>query len=233
MSQAEAIVRANLDRVRDRIAEACQRADRPAESVQLVGVSKYVGPVETAALAAVGCGVLGEARPQELWAKAASPELASQAIQWRLIGHLQRNKVDRTVSVAASIDSVDSLRLLAAIDKAAGAAGKRQAILIEVNCSGDPEKHGFAPDDLPKLLDEASKHEHVEVRGLMTMAAREGGPEVARRNFADLRELRDRLATPSRPLAELSMGMSGDLEVAIIEGSTLVRVGRALWEGLR
>lgn len=228
-----ATVAANLARVRDRIAGASDKAGRSVDAVKLVGVSKYVDAKATAALVAAGCETLGEARPQQLWDKASAPELAGLRIEWRLIGHLQRNKAGRTVSVASSIDSVDSRRLLKAIDKAAGEQSKRLPILLEVNISGDAEKHGFRPAEIDAVFKEIAGWPNVQVEGLMGMAAREGGVETARRNFAELRELRDRLATPELPLAELSMGMSGDLEAAIAEGSTLVRVGSALWEGLR
>lgn len=228
-----AIVRANLDRVRERIAKACDAVGRTAESVTLIGVSKYVDAGATAALVAAGCTTLGEARPQQLWEKAAASELSGLPISWRLIGHLQRNKVDRTVAVADSIDSVDSLRLLKAVEKAAASAGMQQRILLEVNISGDSEKHGFSANELSDVLAELDGFPHVEVHGLMGMAAREGGTDVARKNFADLRELRDQLAKPELLLTELSMGMSGDLESAIMEGSSHVRVGSALWKGIR
>ena len=229
----DATVRANLARVRERIATACQRAGRDPAGVRLVGVSKYVDPLAAAALVRAGCVDLGEARPQVLWAKAAAPELTGVGVRWRLIGHLQRNKADRTVAASAAIDSVDSLRLLSTLDKAAAAAGKRLPILLEVNVSGDAEKHGFAPADLAEALERLDNCPNLLAEGLMGMAARDGGAEVARHNFATLRELRDRLSTPQRPLGELSMGMSGDLDQAILEGSTMVRVGSALWEGLR
>lgn len=229
------IVRANLARVRERIARACDAAGRSIEEVTLVGVSKYVDAAKTAALFEAGCHELGEARPQQLWAKADAPELRDIEVRWRLIGHLQRNKAERTVACAHSIDSVDSRRLIVAIDKAAAASGKRLRVLLEVNCSGDPEKHGLKPDDAPGLLAELGDFPNVEVLGLMTMAAREGGEAVARANFAKLRELRDellRLLPEGHSLDQLSMGMSGDLEAAIMEGSTHVRVGSALWAGL-
>lgn len=227
-------VRANLARVRERLDAACDRAGRSPDEVTLVGVTKYVGPRETAALVDAGCATLGESRPQQLWAKAAAPELADRSeIEWRLVGHLQRNKVERTLPLAASIDSVDSRRLLTAIDKAANALGKRQPVLLEANISGDAEKHGFTPEELAAVVSEADTWSSVEIRGLMGMAAREGGETVARSNFASLRELRDRLATSQLPLEELSIGMSGDFEAAIAEGSTLVRVGSALWEGIK
>jgi pyridoxal phosphate enzyme (YggS family) len=231
--EIDALVRSNLQRVRERIATACDSAARSVDEVRLVGVSKYVGPRETAALFAAGCTLLGEARPQELWAKAEAPELASLDIEWRLIGHLQRNKVGRTLPLVASIDSVDSRRLLSTIDHVATDLGHNQRVLLEVNISGDSEKHGFSAQELREVVKQLDAWPHVEVKGLMGMAAREGGVSVARGNFAALRELREELATPSLPLAELSIGMSSDFEAAIAEGSTLVRIGSALWEGLK
>lgn len=227
------IIRDNLARVRERIAAACDAARRSPGEVRLVGVSKYVGPYPSAQLAVAGCRDLGESRPQQLWEKAETLGLDGCDVRWRMIGHLQRNKAPRTVAIADSIDSVDSRRLLTAIDQAAERAGKRQAVLLEVNSSGDTEKHGFTAEGLRGVLAELDTWPHVEARGLMTMAAREGGAEVARRNFATLRELRDEQAAAAGvSLPELSMGMSGDFEAAIAEGSTLVRIGSALWEGV-
>lgn len=227
-------VRENLSRVRERIAAACDAAGRSCDGVKLVGVSKYVGVPETLALVRAGCSCLGESRPQQLWEKAGDPSLKEQAVEWRLIGHLQRNKAKRTVEAGIRcLDSIDSLRLLRAINEAAGQAGLKQHVLLEVNASGDAEKHGFAAEELPAVLAELESCSNVQVQGFMTMAARGGDVETARRNFASLRELRDRVATPELPLRELSMGMSGDFEQAIQEGSTLIRIGSALWEGIK
>jgi pyridoxal phosphate enzyme (YggS family) len=232
----------NLRRVRARIARAAESCGRREDEITLVGVTKYVGARETAELVAAGCVDLGEARPQELWTKAAQATIASgsPAIRWHLIGHLQRNKVRRTLPLVKLIHSIDSGRLLAEIDAEAGTLAEivdnfssPAQLLLEVNTSGETAKHGLAPDDVEPLLAAAPQFPNVAICGLMTMAALEGGPAVAARNFSALRELRDRL----RPLApnnvrldELSMGMSGDYEVAIREGATIVRVGSALWE---
>ena len=192
----------NLARVRERIAHAAESAGRRADEITLVGVTKYVGPREAAELVAAGCPDLGESRPQELWTKAAA--LASRvcpAIRWHLVGHLQRNKIRRTLPLVSLIHSVDSERLLAAIDEAqqdAGDNGPPVNVLLEVNTSGEAAKHGLAPDEVEPLLAAAENYPHVSIRGLMTMAALEGGPAVAARNFAALRELRDRLK-PSAP----------------------------------
>lgn len=228
------IVRSNLRRVQQRIAEAEHEAGRPAGDVCLVGVSKYVNSDGAAALLEFGIADLGEARPQQLWDKASDPRLSRLAgVRWHLIGHLQRNKVDRTVPLTHLIHSVESERLLRAIDAAAASANRRQPILLEVNCSGDASKDGLAPQEALRLAGSVDQFPHVELQGLMAMAALEGGPQTARRNFADLRQLRDRMSVLlGQPLPVLSMGMSGDLREAILEGATHVRVGSALWEGV-
>jgi pyridoxal phosphate enzyme (YggS family) len=219
----------NLARVRDRIAEATLQADRASDSVTLVAVSKYVDAAATRALLEAGCPALGESRPQQLWDKAADPALATA--QWHLIGHLQRNKVARTLPCTTLIHSVDSLRLLEAIDAAASTPVR---VLLEVNCSLEAAKQGLTPEGLEALLAELPRFPQVQVCGLMTMAARSGGPSTAARNFEALRALRDRLECPAgTTLEELSMGMSGDFEEAIRAGATLVRIGSLLWEGVR
>jgi hypothetical protein len=168
-----------------------------------------------------------------LWEKAET--LADPGVRWHLIGHLQRNKVRRTLPLVEMIQSADSRELLEAINRIAGEQGRRVPVLLEVNVSAEEAKHGFPPEAIEPLLAELPRYEHVQVRGLMCMAGLEGGLDKARRDFAALRELRDRLR-PNCPegisLDELSMGMSGDYEVAIEEGATLVRVGSALFEGL-
>jgi pyridoxal phosphate enzyme (YggS family) len=160
-------------------------------------------------------------------------EPSTEAICWHLIGHLQRNKVRRTLPLVSWVHSADSLRLLEEIDREAAALGWRPGVLLEINVSGDPTKHGFRAEELDALLPRLAHLPSLNVRGLMCMAAREGDLDVARRNFAELRELRDRLrqAVPDNVrLDELSMGMSGDFEAAIKEGATMVRIGSALFE---
>jgi PLP dependent protein len=244
----------NLRRVKERIARAAEFAGRRADEITLVGVTKYVTSAEASELITAGCHHLGESRPQELWKKAAdlSPGEAASAglslpksaagrttitppIQWHFIGHLQRNKVARTLPIVSLIHSVDSERLLAAINDAHTPVNDQPpiAVLLEVNTCAETAKNGLPPDEVEPLLAAASNYPHVTIRGLMTMAALEGGEAVAAKNFATLRQLRDRLK-PNIPscvqLVELSMGMSDDFEVAIKEGATVVRVGSALWE---
>jgi pyridoxal phosphate enzyme (YggS family) len=244
----------NLARIRNRIAAAAARSGRRPEDITLVAVTKYVNSAAARQLVAAGCHDLGESRPQDLWAKAAElAELASEppknqsspsdprplppdpCPRWHLIGHLQRNKVERTLSIVSLIHSADSLRLIQAIDRAAAAAGRRVPILLEVNVSGDRTKHGFHPEEMTERIEEIAGLANVDVRGLMAMAGREGNVSAARRDFARLRELRDGLkqsGPTSTSLDELSMGMSGDFEAAIEEGATIVRIGSALFEGV-
>lgn len=221
----------NLARIRQRIADAALANGRAADSVTLVAVTKYVEPPLARALLEAGCLDLGESRPQELWRKAEA--LAGQPVRWHLIGHLQRNKLARTLPLVSLIHSADSMRLIEAIDAEAAALPRPMPILLEVNVSGEAAKHGFAPDELAPLGPRLATLAHVEVRGLMCMAGRDSDPDQARREFERLRLLRDRLRDdwPDRMhLDELSMGMSGDFQAAIAEGATLVRIGSSLFE---
>lgn len=230
---ASAVIAANLQRVREQIADAAQRAGRRPEDITLVGVTKYVDAAAARALLESGCHDLGESRPQSLWERAEA--LTGLPVRWHMIGHLQRNKVKRTLPYVSLLHSGDSLRLLETVDAEAKALGRMVDVLLEINISGDATKHGFRPEDLRGSLPKIAALGNLQVRGLMTMAALEGGPERARRDFAALRELRDELRADG-PVAielhELSMGMSGDFAEAIQEGATLVRIGSALWEGL-
>jgi PLP dependent protein len=226
-------IRANLAQVRERIAAAAARSGRAADSIRLVGVTKYVDASVAQLLFEAGLADLGESRPQELWSKATA--LADLSPTWHLIGHLQSNKVRRTLQARPLIHSGDSLKILEILSREAQALSLTSELLLEVNVSGDATKHGFAPGQIEPLLPRIASLPNIAVVGLMTMAAREGDHDRARREFAALRELRDRLAAicpPEVSLRELSMGMSGDYEVAIEEGATIVRVGSALFEGL-
>ena len=227
------LLTANLQRVRDRIEQAALRAGRNGTEIQLIGVTKYVSPALTELLVQAGCVELGESRPQSLWEKGAA--LANLPIRWHLIGHWQRNKVRRTLPHVSLFHAGDSLRLLTELNEEAAQQDRTLDTLLEVNISGDAAKHGFQPAELRTALPEIAKLAQLRIRGLMTLAALQGGPEQARRDFARLREFRDTLRTecpPTIQLDELSMGMSGEFEEAILEGATFVRVGSALWEGI-
>jgi pyridoxal phosphate enzyme (YggS family) len=219
--------------VEERIAAACRRAGRGRDEVTLLAVTKTVS-VEVASLLPemLGAVDLGESRPQELWRKAAA---LPATVRWHLIGHLQRNKIERTLPLIHLLHSGDSLRLLTALNQEAAQRQQPMAVLLEVNASREPAKHGFAPEELPGLVPQLAALRHVAIRGLMTMAALEDDPERCRPTFATVRDLRDSLRGdlgPPHDLKELSMGMTNDFEVAIEEGATLVRIGSALFEGL-
>jgi PLP dependent protein len=224
------IVSRNLAEVQRRVALACERSGRPAESVRLVAVTKYAELPWVRELVDLGQIDLGESRPQQLVARAVEfPE----RVQWHLIGHLQRNKAALVLPKVALIHSVDSLRLLDQLEKDARTLDLLRDVLLEVNVSGEASKDGLDPDALLELAEVLRRLEHIGVRGLMTMAPLLDDPEGARPFFRRLRELRDELQRRTGlPLTELSMGMSGDFEPAIEEGATLVRIGSSLFTGL-
>jgi len=233
-------VRENLASIRGQIAEAARRVGRDAAEVTLVGVTKYVDAPLTAALVAAGCTELGESRPQQLWAKAEALKeaTAERPVHWHLVGHLQRNKIRRTLPLVRLIHSVDSIRLLDALEAQSVELPRPVDVLLEVNVSGEGAKHGLPPQDVAAVLEHCGGLSRVRVRGLMTMAGQTGDPGAyltqARRQFASLRQLREALrgaCPPGTDLKELSMGMSGDFQVAVEEGATMVRIGSSLFEG--
>ena len=183
----ESLISANLAKVRANIAAAACRSGRRASDITLVAVTKTVGAEVARMLARAGCLDLGENRPQELWTKAEAirTALPNNAVRWHLIGHLQRNKVRRTLPLVSLIHSVDSLRLLEELEREAQALKQTATVLIEVNISGDQTKHGFAPAEVEPQLSNIAKFEHLAVQGLMCMASREGDLEQTRREFAE------------------------------------------------
>ena len=223
----------NLNLVKGRIEAAAIRSGRVGSDVTLVAVTKYVDLATTKLLVEAGQIALGESRPQVLWDKAEG--LNDLDIQWHMIGHLQRNKVDRTLPLCSLIHSVDSIRLLKAIASSAEKARRTANCLLEVNISGEANKYGFQPDELESVLAVAAELKEIRVGGLMGMASLSGGLDDNRKEFARLREMRERLSgfqTDNVELLELSMGMSGDFEQAIEEGATIVRVGSVLFDGI-
>ncbi len=227
------IIAANVAALRWRIADAAARAGADPQRITLVAVTKYVGPAEARAVFEAGCTVLGESRPQQLWPK--TEALADLPIEWQMIGHLQRNKIRRTLPLVKMIQSVDNLSSIEAIDRIASELSLQMPILLEVNTSGDAQKHGFLPQRMEPLMGELGRFSNVKIQGLMCMASLAGGMDAARRDFSALRELRECLAgdcPESVELRELSMGMSRDYEAAIAEGATIVRVGSALYDGI-
>lgn len=210
-----------------RVAAACARAGRDPSLVGLVAVSKTHGPERVAEAAAAGLRVFGENKVQEARAKI---PLCPGHLVWHLVGHLQSNKVQAACELFDQIHAIDSLKLLNLVDRACDELGKTMKVLIEVNVSGEGTKYGLRPEDVPAVLQAANGLARVEVRGLMTMAPLAPDPEKARPHFRRLRELRDRWSAElGISLPELSMGMSGDFEVAVEEGASWIRVGTALF----
>ena len=231
-SEIQELLRKRLAAVEERMQAACGRSGRARQEITLVAVTKTISSSVAALLPMLGLAHLGENRPQELWRKAA---VLPVTVHWHLVGHLQRNKIERTLPLVRLLHSVDSLRLLEALEKEAAKEESPVAVLLEVNASREPNKQGFVPEELPRLVPTIAALKHVHVRGLMTMAALEENPQRSRPTFAAVRSLRDRLVAeigPPHRLEQLSMGMSNDFEVAIEEGATLVRIGTALFEGL-
>ncbi len=229
MTRAETIA-ANLADVRARIAAAERAAGRAPGSVRLVAVSKKMTADDVRAALAAGQRVFGESYGQELRDKRAALEAEATPPEWHFIGPLQSNKVKYVAGQVALIHAVDSAALLEAID----ARGAPQACLVQVNVAGEAQKRGVAPAELGALLDRFATLRNLRCKGLMLIPPLGASPEDARSHFAALRALRDREAGRPRPnvdLKELSMGMSDDVEIAIAEGATLVRVGTAIFGG--
>lgn len=216
-----------VERVQTRLEAACAACGRDPAEVTVVAVSKKHPPESVDAVAAAGMTVFGENRVQEAGQKI---PLCSGHLEWHLIGHLQTNKARAAAQLFSTIHSVDSLRLLNALDPAAGEAGGNLNIFLQVNVSGEGTKYGFAPDEVEAALDRATELHNLNVVGLMTMPPFTEDPEGAREHFVALRELRDRLRDATGfPLDALSMGMSHDFEVAVSEGATHIRVGTDLF----
>ncbi|MBI1852607.1 MAG: YggS family pyridoxal phosphate-dependent enzyme [Planctomycetes bacterium] len=215
-----------LRSVRERIDAAAARAGRARGSARLLAVTKTVDAPMIDALAGLGVADVGENRVLDALRK--SSEVRSP-LRWHLIGHLQTNKVKKALDLITTIHSIDSLRLARAVAHEANGRGLRIPVFFEVNVSGEATKGGFTPDSLRTEFPDLVALPAIEPRGLMTMAPLGREAEASRPVFRALRELRDALARVT-PLPELSMGMSGDFEVAVEEGSTCVRVGTALFE---
>ena len=217
----------NLADVRRRIEVACARSSRSLSSVRLVAITKTVPAPAIRELVVAGHRLVGENRIQEALPK--MDELGTAA-DWHFVGHLQTNKVRLAAGRFALIHGVDSVRLGREIASLAERAAERQAVLLQVNVSGEPSKFGVAERDVLPLLEALAREERLELQGLMTIPPPVERPEESRRWFARLRDLRDACSrTTGLALGELSMGMTDDFEVAIEEGATLVRIGRALF----
>jgi pyridoxal phosphate enzyme (YggS family) len=218
---------ANIQSVQQRIEAACARAERTPETVALLAVSKGQPPEAVNQISRLGLTLFGENKVQE--AKAKIP-LCSGKIRWQMIGHLQSNKCRDAVELFEMIQSVDSLKLAGEINSRAEQAAKRMPVLLEVNVAGEASKFGYPPERLLAEIGELSKLPRLEIQGLMTVPPWSLEADKVRPFFRRLGELKQQCEQIiGFPLPELSMGMSGDFEVAIEEGSTMVRIGTALF----
>ena len=219
-----------LAEVRARIDAAARAAGRLPSSVRLIAVSKTFPLSAIREAAAAGQAEFGENKVQEGLQKIT--ESTDLSLRWHLLGHLQSNKAKRAAAAFDCIHSVDSLDLLRKLDEGAEVAGRRPELLIQVDLAGESSKFGASPADVPRLLEAATRLRAARVIGLMTLPPVADTPDGSRPWFRQLRELRDgwvEAGAPADLLAELSMGMSGDFEVAIQEGATCVRVGTAIF----
>lgn len=219
-----------ITEIRQRIARAAEKADRDPSDIRLVAVSKTVSAERVRTAIEAGAEILGENYVQEAREKFST--LSALAVNWHFIGHLQRNKARYVVRIFDLIHSVDSTRLAGELNKQAGKVSKIQPILIQVNLAGEKSKSGIRPEDTETLVRHISTLPHLSVQGLMTMPPYFNAPEKVRPYFRQLRNLRDRILDMSIKnvsMSELSMGMTGDFEVAVAEGATLVRVGTAIF----
>ena len=232
-SELERKIATNLDKIQGRVRAACRRAGRDPAQVTIVAVSKTLPAQMVEAAYAAGARDFGENYGQELRDKAA--ELSGlQGLRWHFIGGLQKNKVKYAAGKARLIHSVDSARLITEVDRRAGSQGVSQEILLQLSLAGETQKSGAAAEEARLVLATLADCHHTRCVGLMTMPPFFDEPDRARPLFARLRRIRDELAGESMAnvsLDHLSMGMSGDFEVAVEEGATLVRVGTAIFGG--
>lgn len=221
---------ANLNSIRARIAAACEAAGRTPGEVRLLPVSKTMGIGKILALHAAGESMFGENRVQEAEAKA--EELAGTGIRWSVVGHLQTNKARNLARFADEFQALDSLRVAAELDKRLQAQGRAIDVFVQVNSSAEPQKFGLPPDEVEGFAEQLGAYASLRVRGLMTLAIFSDDPAVVEPCFVRMAELRERLRNSDRAAGSyeaLSMGMSGDFELAITHGSTCVRLGQAIF----
>lgn len=224
------LIGANVAKVRERIAAACARVGRNSGTVRLLPVTKTVPLERVRAAFAAGLDRFGENKVQEARSKAEA--LRHLPVAWSLIGHLQTNKVKHVARFGAEVQSLDSLRVAETLDRRLQAEGRGIDVLVQVNSSGETSKYGVPPEEAWRFIRELPAFPALRVRGLMTLALFSSDADRVRSCFRRLRHLRDRLRddAPSMiDLTELSMGMSGDFEIAIEEGATIVRVGQAIF----
>jgi len=226
-------IQQHIAQVQQKVAQACQRAGRGVQEVTVMAASKTRTVPQIIEAVQAGIGDVGENYVQELLDKKGEVDEAGYTdICWHAIGHLQRNKVRYVVPICTMIHSLDSARLAREINKRAARIDKVQKVLLEINIAGEESKFGIAPEQAAELAEQVTALDHLQLRGLMTMPPYTDNPEDSRPQFQTLRRLADKLISsglPAEAMSELSMGMSGDYEVAIEEGATIIRLGTALF----
>ncbi len=216
----------NLERIRERVAQACSRVGRAVDDVTIIAVTKTHEPETVDAVIAAGIADIGENRIKEFAAK--EPEV-TRPCRWHLIGTLQSNKATKAIGRFEMIHSVDRLKIAAVLSRLGEENGVTTRILIEVNTSGEPTKHGFAPDETPEAASRIAELPSLELEGLMTLGPLTDNQTAIRRSFQSLFRLNEKIGESlGKPMPHLSMGMSDDFETAVEEGATLVRLGRVL-----
>ncbi len=222
-------IQKNVQAIRERMAAACHRSGRSADEVTLVAVTKTVGAEQVEAVIAAGVTVIGENRVQEATAK---KQAVSSEASWHLIGHLQTNKVKKALKIFDLIESVDSEHLAEKIQQESEKLQRTVDVFIQVNTSGEQSKFGVAPEHALSLVRSVSKLPNLRLRGLMTIGALSDDEDRIRSCFRMLRQIREQVVALNLPgvsMEHLSMGMTNDFEIAIEEGATLIRIGRALF----
>ena len=224
------MIRESLQKVQQQIQDVCQRCGCDSKDITLVGISKYADATLLQEAIDAGLTHIGENRVQDAQAKFA--DLQTDQVTKHLVGHLQSNKAKLAVQLFDVIESVDSLKIAQALNKEAGKINKRQNILIQVNTSGEEQKSGVSKEEALNLIKEIQKLEHLHLQGLMTMAPFENDGQNVRQTFRDLRMIFEQAnATLDVQMDVLSMGMSGDFEIALEEGSNMLRIGSAIFLG--
>ena len=224
-------IRENLAVVRERMEKACGKAGRAPDEVKLLAVTKTFGVEHIKAAIGEGQSLFGENRMQEVLEKMKEKEINAPGIEWHFIGHLQRNKARQALENFKVIQSMDRMKLAFHLDRLAGELRTKARIFLQLNLAGEETKSGFSETEFPRSMEEILKLENLKVEGLMTIPPFFDSPEKARPYFRKLRELKESLGMPG--IKELSMGMTGDFEVAIEEGATIVRIGTAIFGARR
>ncbi len=229
LNTRESEIRHNLNVIHDRIRTACRIGNKSEDDVKLLLATKTVSPEDIRTAVEAGATLIGENKVQEFTSKADA--LADLSITRHFIGHLQRNKVKEVLRHVQCIETIDHLALAEEVDKRAGAIGRNVEVMIQVNTSFEPSKFGVAPENLQELADRIMAMRNVTLTGLMTIGLNAEVIEDARPSYKLLKELGNTLNDKyiERPIREYSMGMSGDLEIAIEEGATIIRVGSAVF----